>query len=114
MGFLPEGQRLFLNQKELSMHTVELEVQGMTCWACVKHVTKALQSVPGVGHVEVNLANGRARVQGDLPSGAQPLIAALASEDYPAQLATGANPIQASSAEGCQTAKGKKGGCCCS
>jgi hypothetical protein len=68
----------------------------------------------GVVHVEVNLANGRARVQGDLPSGAQPLIAALASEDYPAQLATGANPIQASSAEGCQTAKGKKGGCCCS
>jgi copper chaperone len=95
------------------MNTVELDVQGMTCGSCVKHVTKALQSVPGVSHVNVDLANGRARVEGDLPSGAQPLIAALASEDYPAQVASGADPLQASKTAGCHTGTGSKSGCCC-
>lgn len=37
------------------MLTVKLEVQGMTCGECVKHVTKALQSVPGVGRIQVDL-----------------------------------------------------------
>jgi len=95
------------------MHSIELEVQGMTCGSCAKHVTKALQSVPGVSRVEVDLTNGRARVGGDMPFGAQPLIAALASEDYPAQLATGAEPIQSPKTAGCHTGTGSKGGCCC-
>ena len=38
------------------MTTVELSVQGMTCGSCVKHVTKALQSVAGVSRVEVDFA----------------------------------------------------------
>jgi copper chaperone len=95
------------------MNTVELQVQGMTCGSCVKHVTKALQSVPGVGRVEVDFANGRALVEGDLPSGAQPLIAALAIEDYPAQLASSAEPTQSPKTAGCHTSQGNKGGCCC-
>jgi copper chaperone CopZ len=94
------------------MHTVELEVQGMTCGACVKHVTKALQSVPGVNRVDVDLTKGRASVQGDLPSGAQPLIDALASIDYPAQLASSAAPVKLSANAGSDTAKGSNG-CCC-
>ena len=107
------------------MTTIELDVQGMTCGTCVKHVTKALQSVAGVSRVEVDLANGRATVEGDLPSGAQPLIAALAGEDYPAQLASSAGPTPAPKAAGCHSsqngsvgsggsvAQGNKGGCCC-
>jgi len=58
------------------MQTIELNVQGMTCGGCVKHVTKALQSVPGVNQVSVDLASGRARVDSDLPLGAKSLIAA--------------------------------------
>ncbi len=107
------------------MTTVELAVQGMTCGSCVKHVTKALQSVPGVNRVEVDLANGRATVEGELASGAALLIAALASEDYPAQLASGAGATSAPKAAGChnsqgsqtgeggKVAQGNKGGCCC-
>jgi copper chaperone CopZ len=53
------------------MQTVELKIQGMTCGGCVKHVTKALQSVPGVAHVDVDLVSGRARVEGELPSGGE-------------------------------------------
>ena len=93
------------------MNTIELDVQGMTCGSCVNHVTKALQSVPGVSRVEVDLVHGRAKVEGELQSGVQPLIAALASEDYPAQLASGAESVHSSKAP--QTAQGKKGGCCC-
>lgn len=101
------------------MNTIELEVHGMTCGSCVKHVTKALQSVPGVSRVEVDLANGRARVAGDLPTGAEPLIAALAVEDYPAHLASNAGTSQAPKTGSCQSGQGEKdgkaskGGCCC-
>lgn len=96
------------------MQTVELKVQGMTCGGCVKHVTKALQSVPGVTQVDVDLASGRARVQGHLASGAEPLIAALAQEDYPAKVALGAsNANTEKQASGCQGKTGTQGGCCC-
>ena len=95
------------------METIELNVQGMTCGSCVKHVTKALQSVPGVSRVEVDLVNGRARVEGDLPSGAELLIAALADEDYPATLASNAAPTKPVKSGGCHTGQGSKGGCCC-
>lgn len=98
------------------MTTVELEVQGMTCGSCVKHVTKALQSVPGVSLVEVDLASGRARVEGDLQAGVEPLIAALANEDYPAAVATGIATAQPAKSAGCQGEKNGqsgKGGCCC-
>jgi copper chaperone CopZ len=95
------------------MNTVELEVQGMTCGSCVKHVTKALQAVPGVTHVEVDLASGRARVDGDLQAGGESLIAALANEDYPATLAAGVATAQPAKSAGCHTSQGSKGGCCC-
>jgi LemA protein len=59
------------------MKTIELTVEGMTCGSCVKHVKQALQAVPGVVHVEVDLLSGRAKVQGDLQVGSTSLIAAL-------------------------------------
>ena len=37
------------------MKTIELTVEGMTCGSCVKHVKQALQAVPGVVHVEVDV-----------------------------------------------------------
>jgi copper chaperone len=96
------------------MNTVELDVQGMTCGSCVKHVTKALQSVQGVSQVEVDLAKGRARVVGEVAPSAQALIAALASEDYPAQLASTAGGVAATpKAGGGHTPQSGKSGCCC-
>lgn len=93
------------------MNTIELQVQGMTCGSCVKHVSKALQAVPGVTHVEVDLASGRARVDGDFQAGGASLIAALANEDYPATIAAGA--VGPSKTAGCQSSQGSKIGCCC-
>jgi copper chaperone CopZ len=94
------------------MSSYELEVQGMTCGNCVAHVTKALKSVAGVGHVEVDLAQGRAHVDGDLPGGANALILALTAEGYPAQLATGIPTVSTSQPGGCHSSASGKG-CCC-
>ncbi|HNN15530.1 MAG TPA: heavy metal-associated domain-containing protein [Accumulibacter sp.] len=95
------------------MQNVELVVQGMTCGSCVKHVTKALQAVEGVHRVEVDLAGGRVHVEGDLPKGVSPLIAALATEDYPAQLVSGAVDTATPAAVALQPGVSKKSGCCC-
>ncbi len=47
------------------MKTTVFPVEGMTCNHCVMHVTKALQSVPGVQSVEVSLENNNATVTYD-------------------------------------------------
>jgi len=83
------------------MKTIELTVEGMTCGSCVKHVKQALQAVPGVVHVEVDLLSGRARVQGDLQAGSTSLIAALAEEDYVANIANESSHATATTKPGC-------------
>lgn len=40
-----------------------LDVTGMTCGSCVRHVGDALRAVPGVLAVEVDLRAGRVRVR---------------------------------------------------
>lgn len=37
----------------------EIRVKGMSCGHCAAAVTKALESLPGVGDVRVDLAGGR-------------------------------------------------------
>ena len=68
------------------MQTTELKVEGMMCEACVGHVSKALQAVPGVRDVRVDLTAGRATVQHE---GVQTLalVAAVSEEGYEAQAA---------------------------
>jgi copper chaperone len=43
--------------------TTDLAVHGMTCGNCVRHVTEAIQHVPGVSHAAVALDPGRAVVK---------------------------------------------------
>jgi len=71
--------------KEESMQTIDLDVQGMTCSGCVKHVSKALQAVPGVDAVAVDLASGHVKVTTSEPVTSAALIAALKDEDYVAK-----------------------------
>lgn len=61
-----------------------LLITGMTCHNCVKHVTQALQAIPGVIHVQVDLASGRAEVKGAIDADA--LLAAISEEGYDAKL----------------------------
>lgn len=46
----------------VKVETVNLDIRGMTCAACVAHVQKALAKVPGVVEAKVNLATERATV----------------------------------------------------
>ncbi|HEY6881276.1 MAG TPA: cation transporter [Polyangiales bacterium] len=62
-----------------------LNVSGMTCGHCVKHVAEALRPLPGVEHVEVKLREGRAEIAHDGTTSSAGLIAAVHAAGYEAQ-----------------------------
>ncbi|XZE20584.1 CopZ family metallochaperone [Pirellulaceae bacterium SH449] len=59
-------------------------VDGMTCQHCKAAVEKALLEVPGVDHVEVDLRQGTAAVQG--APNAEKAIRAIMNEGFDARL----------------------------
>jgi Au+-exporting ATPase len=65
---------------------LELGIDGMTCASCVGRVERVLAKVPGVQSASVNLATGRARVQGDAALDPAALVAAVAKAGYTARL----------------------------
>jgi copper chaperone len=68
------------------MVTINLKVGGMSCGHCQRAVTGALEGVEGVGSVEVDLANGRARVEVDESRAtAAQLVGAVMDEGYTAE-----------------------------
>lgn len=46
-------------------HDTILEVQGMTCPSCIRHVSSALTDLEGVGKVDVKLRDGLVVVKHD-------------------------------------------------
>lgn len=93
------------------MNTIDLQVEGMSCGACVKHVTQALQALTGVSGVEVELQSGHVRVSGELAQGGDPLVASVSAAGYPAKLATASSSTSQPEALGCHS--GRTGGCGC-
>ncbi|WP_276617092.1 heavy-metal-associated domain-containing protein [Pseudomonas syringae] len=84
------------------MSTTELNVQGMTCGACVKHVKAALMASPGVVDVTVELKTGHVLVSGSTDK--QSLVDALNEAGYPAQVAEqglGSTPNAPIGSRGC-------------
>lgn len=55
------------NQKNEAANTSRtiLDVQGMTCMSCIRHVNDALRDLDGVDQVEVKLRDGTVIVQHD-------------------------------------------------
>jgi copper chaperone len=45
----------------------EIQVKGMSCGHCVAAVTKAMNSLPGVSNVQVDLTSGRVSYNSDAP-----------------------------------------------
>ena len=78
-------------------------ISGMTCGSCVRSVQQAIQAVPGVENVRVELAANQAVVQGS--ASADALIAAVESAGYHAR------PIDAAVQNGASSDT-DKGGCC--
>lgn len=67
----------------LSPAETDITIQGMTCASCVRRVERALEAVPGVVSVSVNLATERARIVRDgLDAGSAPFIAAVERAGY--------------------------------
>lgn len=77
--------------------TLELQIGGMTCASCAGRVERALNKVPGVQRVSVNLANERAHVELLGQPDSTPLIAAVTQAGYSASLpqAGAADPADA-------------------
>lgn len=82
------------------LQTIDLDIKGMTCAACVGRVEKVLGAVPGVREAAVNLATESARVT-YLEGVAAPadLIAAVARTGYEATVQTSAGDRAAAKAE---------------
>lgn len=79
---------------EAKPSSITLEVSGMTCGSCVRHVTSALTRVDGVAQVEVALRQGLVHVAPTAERAPSPsliaemtaeMIAALDRAGYPAR-----------------------------
>lgn len=70
-----------------------LRIQGMTCASCVRHVEKALQKLPGVSYVEVNLATEKALVQYPGIEQDAALIQAVEKAGYEATVLKAGEPL---------------------
>ena len=64
---------------------ITLEVSGMTCGSCVRHVTEALAALDGVAQVDVRLEDGTVRVRDDGHTPIEALTGALEDAGYPAR-----------------------------
>ena len=62
----------------------QYSVQNLKCGGCVAKATAALQALPGVSAVQVDLASKTARVDGD--AAPEAVIGALQAVGYPAEL----------------------------
>jgi copper chaperone len=60
-----------------------LKITGMNCQHCVRATTQALEAVPEVTKVEVDLATGLAQVQGE--ADLEALVAAVQAAGYGAE-----------------------------
>lgn len=85
------------------MSQINLNVSGMTCGSCVKHVTKALESFDGVSNITVDLQNGKVHLQREQTK-VDDLITALNEEGYPASIDVDGSV---------KTPPKRSGGCCC-
>jgi copper chaperone CopZ len=96
---------------EPEVQTTVLAIAGMSCGACARHVTRALDGMTGVVHVSVDLRTNEASVE-HLPAfvDAASLIAAVRGAGYGARVArtvddadttTGAEPKTAACGCGC-------------
>jgi copper chaperone CopZ len=87
-----------------AIETITLNVAGMTCGSCERHIQKELDQVGGFRNAEVDLAQGQVIVVYDA-SAARPeqLVEAVTRAGYPAEIAV---------AEGVKPSGTKSCSCC--
>ena len=87
------------------MASVTLNVTGMTCGSCRRHVHNALAAIPQVDSVKVDLASGTADVSSSTAVGVAALVEAVREAGY------NASPVESSN-RGLPVATNKCS-CCC-
>lgn len=60
----------------------EIKVKGMSCGHCAAAVTRALESLPGISGVQVNLADGRVTYQSAGPAPPEELARVIKAAGY--------------------------------
>lgn len=68
--------------------TIELKVAGMTCLDCSRHITQALEGVPGVSSAQVDYRAGTAHVDVTQPVPMEALVGAVERAGYRATVMT--------------------------
>lgn len=72
-------------------HETILDVSGMSCPSCVRHINDALRELDGVDKVEVRLSDGKVLVRHDeTKATTSHMIAALREAGYESTLSTAA------------------------
>jgi len=66
-----------------------LEVDGMSCSSCVRHVESALRALEGIRGITVDLPKGKVVVEHDDASPLDAMLGALGDAGYDARAATG-------------------------
>ena len=61
-----------------------LKIEGMHCASCQAPIERELRAVPGIGEINVNLADREVYVEGDIDDGS--LLAAVAAAGYEAKI----------------------------
>ena len=81
---------------------ITLNVSGMTCGSCERHIRRELDQVPGFRDARVDLAQGQVTVAYDA-SAARPeqLVEAVTRAGYPAEIAAGVEESKPSGAKSC-------------
>jgi copper chaperone len=60
----------------------EIQVKGMSCGHCAAAVTKALQSLPGITGVQVDLAGGRVTYESQGQASRDDVVRAITAAGY--------------------------------
>lgn len=85
--------------------TITLDVTGMSCGSCERHVRQELDQVPGYRSAEVDLGTGRVRVSFERGTATpEQLVEAVVRAGYGATVAT--LPEEEA------TSRSQAGGCC--
>src|ERR1035437_3579954 len=92
-------ERKMETRQTIPSATPEISIGGMNCNNCARHVTEAIQSVPGVRSATVILDSGRASVRWN--SGAEQNVSAVI--DAVQKAGYTAKEIQADASAGCET-----------
>ena len=61
---------------------MEITVKGMSCGHCAAAVTKALEELPGVSQVQVDLSSGRVTFASDNPLSQEELARVIKGAGY--------------------------------